>query len=410
MFEDLRAAVSAHGDEKKVEYLELIYDLIFVYIIGRNNSLLHHVESGFVSPGLFLVYVLCTLAIIQIWNFSTYYINMFGRNGVRDHVFLFINMYLLYYIGEGIRVHWAGFELQFSAAWALILINIGVQYLIELRNHRDEPDICRIIKRMAGILFGEAALVLLIIPTYRLGTPVFILAAILFGIAATFAVGRGSRTELLDFNHLSERAMLYVVFTFGEMIIITAAYFEGPLSLSSVYFSLMVFLIVVALFLSYELLYNRIIDREMKTTGLVYMLIHIFLIFAMNNLTTALEFMRNEQISLWPKTLFLVASFVLFYLCLIAMLRYAKRSMGLCWRFLLPILVLTALFAAAMLLLRGHMYLNIALSVLYVYAMFARIYIYSRFTEGDLDRHSNNIIYKNLVRCGCRDAEPEPEK
>ena len=25
--------------EKKVEYLELIYDLIFVFIIGRNNSL-----------------------------------------------------------------------------------------------------------------------------------------------------------------------------------------------------------------------------------------------------------------------------------------------------------------------------------------------------------------------------------
>lgn len=30
-------------EEKKVEYLELIYDLIFVYLIGRNNSLLHHV-------------------------------------------------------------------------------------------------------------------------------------------------------------------------------------------------------------------------------------------------------------------------------------------------------------------------------------------------------------------------------
>lgn len=28
-------------EEKKVEYIELIYDLIFVYIIGRNNSLLH---------------------------------------------------------------------------------------------------------------------------------------------------------------------------------------------------------------------------------------------------------------------------------------------------------------------------------------------------------------------------------
>ncbi len=38
--------VDLHGqrDEKKVEYLELIYDLIFVYLIGRNNSLLHYIE------------------------------------------------------------------------------------------------------------------------------------------------------------------------------------------------------------------------------------------------------------------------------------------------------------------------------------------------------------------------------
>lgn len=35
-------------EEKKVEYLELIYDLIFVYIIGRNNSLLHAAEGGFI--------------------------------------------------------------------------------------------------------------------------------------------------------------------------------------------------------------------------------------------------------------------------------------------------------------------------------------------------------------------------
>ena len=81
--------------EKKVEYLELIYDLIFVFIIGRNNSLLHHVDNGYVTQGNFLAYVLCTLAVIQIWNFTTFYINIYGRNGVRDHVFLFINMYLL---------------------------------------------------------------------------------------------------------------------------------------------------------------------------------------------------------------------------------------------------------------------------------------------------------------------------
>ena len=79
--------------EKKVEYAELVYDLIFVYIIGRNNALLHHTKGGYVTFGAFTMYVICTLAVIQIWNFTTYYINGYGRNSARDHVFLFSNMF-----------------------------------------------------------------------------------------------------------------------------------------------------------------------------------------------------------------------------------------------------------------------------------------------------------------------------
>ncbi|MBQ1715575.1 MAG: low temperature requirement protein A, partial [Firmicutes bacterium] len=128
-------AVNAEPKEKKVEYLELIYDLIFVYIVGRNNSLLQHIEGGFVSGGVFLGYLLGTLAIIQIWNFSTFYINHYGRNGVRDHVFLFLNMFLLYFMGEATDIAWQSTFYMYSASWALILINIGIQYLIEIRNH-----------------------------------------------------------------------------------------------------------------------------------------------------------------------------------------------------------------------------------------------------------------------------------
>ena len=50
--------------ERKVEYIELIYDLIFVYIIGRNNLLLHHTPGGFVSREAFISYIFCTLAVI----------------------------------------------------------------------------------------------------------------------------------------------------------------------------------------------------------------------------------------------------------------------------------------------------------------------------------------------------------
>lgn len=368
-------------EEKKVEYLELIYDLIFVYLIGRNNSLLHHVENGFVTGGVFLAYVLCTLAVIQIWNFSTFYINLYGHNGVREHVFLFINMYLLYHMADGISTAWQGSVYRFCIAWALILINTGVQYVIELRSHRAAPWELMQIRRKAAILFCEAGLVGVHMLVYRFTGVSIAYVPILFGIVATALSGRLNSLVPVDFAHLSERAMLYVVFTFGEMIIAIAAYFAGDLSPSSLYFSAMAFLIVVGLFLCYEMLYNHIIDREITTNGTAYMILHVFLIFALNNISVALEFMREEQIALTPKTLFLSGSFLLYFIFLFLLGLFAKRRCGFKPRFLALLAGIGLIFAALMLLLKGQMYANIAVSVVCTFVIFLLLYLRARKQE-----------------------------
>ena len=366
------------SEEKKVEYIELIYDLIFVYVIGRNSSLLQNVEGGFVSGRTFFIYVLCSLAVIQIWNYSTYYVNMFGRNSVRNYIMLFINMYLLYYMGEGTRVYWEYYQNQYHAAWGLILINLGIQYAIERRRYLDDPEALGTINSMMVTLFGEAAIVLAAIPLgTRAGLPL-VAAAIAYGLLTTWLLAHSRREARVDFPHLTERAMLYVVFTFGEMIIVIATYFEGALTFRNVYFSAMAFLIVVALFLCYGLLYDRILDRQMTTAGTGFMLLHIFLIFGLNCLTTSLQFMRDTTVAVWPKILMLTASFAVFFVCLFLLQIYAKPELKLCSRYLSPIIGITAAFVSFMILLRINMFLNILITVLYVFAVFFHIRSYSR--------------------------------
>lgn len=360
--------------EKKVEYLELIYDLIFVYIIGRNNSLLQRVEGGFVPLGVFFAYVLCTLAVIQIWNFSTFYINLYGRNGVRDHVFLFINMYLLYHMAYGISVQWQASFYRFCIAWALILINIGIQHIIELRNHRGAPWEEKQLKRNAVIILSEAALVLVHMLVYKLWGVSIAYVPILFGMAATALSGRINALVPVDFAHLTERAMLYVVFTFGEMIIAVAAYFGSDVTPNALYFSLMAFLIVVGLFLTYGVFYNRIINRGKATNGTGYMMLHVFLIFALNNISAALEFMREESVALMPKTLFLTGSFVLYFTFMFLLGIYAKRRCAFNVRFVLALILSAVCFVLLMLFFRSMMYVNIAVTVVYVFGIFLFVY------------------------------------
>lgn len=364
--------------EKKVEFLELVYDLIFVYIVGRNNALMHHVNNGFVTSGMFLAYVVCALAVIQIWNFTTFYINVYGRNSVRDHVFMFINMYLLYYIADGISVGWESTFYRFAIAWALILVNIAVQHLIELRNHKDSSWERLQLRRKAFIILGEAALIGVHILVYTFWGVSIAIVPILFGIVATILSGRLNSKVPIDFAHLSERAMLYVVFTFGEMIISVSSYFTGKLTPNGVYFSTMAFLIVVGLFLCYGTLYNRIIDKEAKTTGTTYMMIHVFLIFALNNITIALEFMRDEKIDLLQKTVLLVGSFILFFVFMFMTTRYARRSCSINLKFVLTLCLILLSFAVLMLVFKELMYVNIAVTAVYVYGIFLLLLLQSK--------------------------------
>ena len=366
--------------EKKVEYIELIYDLIFVYIIGRNNSLLQHFSGGFVRPGAFFAYVLTTLAVIQIWNYTTYYINIYGRHGIREHVFLFVNMFLLYFVAEGTRSDWQRFHAQYHIAWALILLNISLQYILEFRNHTDGSQNRSHTLRMALILLGEAGLAVSDIWVYRaFHTTWLSMAAILLSMAAVVLFGQRKSGSFVDFPHLSERAMLYVVFTFGEMIIGTASYFEGRFSVRSTYFALMAFLIVVGLFLSYGVFYDHIIDREKKTNGLEYMFLHIFIIFAMNNITNSLEFMQEEAVELLPKMAFLIGSFILYFGFLYALGRkHAKIKCRNYSHLCLTGAAAGAIFAAVMYLLRSSMMLNIALTVIFIFSMFIMIYRYGK--------------------------------
>ena len=373
-------------EEKKVEYIELIYDLVFVYMVGRNNALLSNFENGFVHPGAFLAYILCTFAVIQIWNFTTYYINMFGRNGVRDHICLFINMYLMYFIGQSTRADWEAFQTQYHIAWGLILVNIGVQYVIELRNHRSDPGTISLIRHRIMTLFLEAGLVFAAAFAGTAAGAVLSAAAVLSGIVLSVFGQKRDLTGYVDFSHLTERAMLYVVFTFGEMIIALAAYFagNGGFSWNTIYFSLMAFLIVTGLFLSYETFYDHLLDRERKDNGLRFILIHVFIIFVMNNITVSLEFMREEEIALLPKILMITFSIIGYFALLYSMAPYTKQRCRFNRRFILKMLIGAAAFAALMIVFRDIMAVNILLTAVYVFIVygFMRRARHGKETEG----------------------------
>ncbi len=368
-----------HNEEKKVEYLELVYDLIFVYLIGRNSSLISHVKDGFVRPELFGTYILCTLIIIQIWSYTTFYINRYGSNDRAEAVCIFINMYLLYYMADGTRVEWHRYFYRYNGAWALILVNITCLYLYKLRKTpEDAPWEAVQIKGTIFQLLIQIGILLISLPVYAMTGITLSPVAMIFGIVSTFFLAKINNLVAVDFAHLTERAMLYVVFTFGEMIIAISAYFQGGFGFRTIYFSVMAFLIVVGLFLSYGLMYDKLVNREMRTSGSGYMLIHVFLIFSLSNITIALEFMREPEVDILPKTVFMICSLMLYYIALLLTERYGKQRMKLTRKCFLILIAVFGGFTIFMMLFRQQMYINIALTVIFVFVIFGYLYCFWR--------------------------------
>lgn len=377
--------------EKKVEYIELIYDLIFVYIIGRNNSLIEHVSpGGFVEIETYIGYLMATLVVLTVWYHSTLLINRYGKNDAGQHVCLFVNMYLLYFMADSTSVHWQHFYVRYNLAWTLILLNLSFHYFLCLhkitREGKQDAEATQLVRTAEEEQIRHSIVSLLIqaliaaagIPGYFLtGLPLSLLA-----IPAGFlmdVIGRGHSSRVpVDFMHLTERVMLYIVFTFGEMVIAISGYFVGDFNFSTFWYSLCAFLIVAGLFVSYGFVYNRILDRETRAHETGYLILHIFMIIALNNLSTALQFMREASVADIPKNVFLTVSFLMYYLALFLMWIYARNRQKADVIFLVRLCIGSTVFAVLM----AHFYRNgmisIGVSVLYIYAMFALIHLFWR--------------------------------
>ena len=365
--------------EKKVQYIELVYDLIFVYIVSRNNHLLHHIDDGIISFAALITYIFATLIVLQIWFYTSLYVNRYAENGPKLYLGIFVNMLLLYFMSQGIKNNWKEYYAYFCGAWALILINLACLYISQYRATDPSKTAERNQIRYSILtLLIQAVLVLAAIPVYYwTGLPLSVFA-MLIGMIMAIAGANINRAFPVDFAHLTERVMLYVVFTFGEMVITVALYFEG-FSFNSIYFALGAFLIIVGLLTGYGLMYDAIIDKELITNGTSYMLLHIFLILALNNITAALEFMREDEVYPLYKTLFLTFSFVFYYVFLFIIgEKFSKSPYKPDLRYILESVGLMILFVVLMIVFYDNPYVNIAVTVVYVASVFVMLMLYRK--------------------------------
>lgn len=363
-------------EEKKVEYLELFYDLIFVYCISRLTVLLEPVTEHFTDFSAVPVYLCCFICILQCWVFTAILMNRYGYRQISDYVCIFINMFLLYLMADGITEDIEYGFIRFHVAWALLLLNLAVQFAWRKHRHEcmDGTD-DRIIRSYLIVLLVESALGFGCAAVYAKWGLMLTPVAFCYGLLACVLSHKVFALRPLHSGHFAERISLLIVVTFGEMIVGITSYFgQGD----SLFYAITVFLVVIGLFLLYFFDFYNLQDHSRIKSGIGFMFVHVPIILSLNNITVALSAMTNAESPLEAKSLYLAGSLVIYMLSLAALILYHKpeftqKSSHL----VLYLLADIAAFAAFLVLMVATHFrpdISVLLTVGYIYTTLALMY------------------------------------
>ena len=304
MFKKLYKAASG------VSNIELFYDLIFVYCISVITGVMHHPEGGFFGVWTFYEYAFTFLVVMQVWFFTTFLLNRYGDDSAGDNICLFVNMFLLYFLAACVdKMSVPTTFSTFNLLWAALIADILVHWVLKRLSFTNLDDEDRtVMNRTIAVLAIQIAIIVIaaFAPT-AVGNWASLLG-FLFGWLM-FIRGKRVAKEESRFDHLAERCSLLVIVTFGETIVAIATYMVPGAPLV---YPVFVFALVVGLFLVYFYEHDRMLDHHSTKSGIAYMIITVWIVFMVSNITVGLEYMPETDVARVSKSVYLMVALVLY--------------------------------------------------------------------------------------------------
>lgn len=316
---------------KKVELTELFYDLVYVYTISQLTSIIHHAHHGVVSPQSFFNFSVGLIVFVNSWMVQTVFTNRFGTNGLRNIIFMFLQMICLLVSSRAVAGDWETNFVWVFLPMAIISLLLLVQYIFEYFHASDVADKSFI--RQFFYILGARSLLLfmsLIFP-YEVGIWVafvgIVLTWLLPGLLSDPNRGFVSADlRPVNFPHLMERLSLLVIITFGELLIGISDHFSSE---NFSWQSLAIFMTATNLFMIYIVEVDHLLDVERKETGIRVIYSHYPILFGLSLITIALSSLGNSEINSFYTVLYFYGGLILFIIGLLQHNQYNRTGLEL---------------------------------------------------------------------------------
>ena len=306
--------------DKKVELIELFYDLIFVYAISRLTTLIREPVNGIMHP--FFVYLIISFVILQAWLYFTNYINRYGKWEKHDYILTVINMIAVIYIANTINTQWNQMVLPFNISMLVMFLTVIGLYYIHDRKQENKNNSAHNSIKIITIVCMVYVIALIALFSNSLRFAIWIDAvAVVIGAFLPFFLRGNFDKRIVNFPHLVERFELLTIITFGEAVVGMTYFFDiTSLNLRS----FLVFFIVLSMFAAYVIQIHRLMDHHREEMGFKLMFTHYFIIISINLITVVFELLHSGEFDPLFESIVMIISLIVFYISLMANKSYYK--------------------------------------------------------------------------------------
>lgn len=298
---------------KKVTWLELFYDLLFVAAVSKATHVLLHVEHGSISWEHMEKFIMIFIPIWWAWVGQTVYNNRFGQDSITHRIFMILQLFFVLIMTASLNIDFDAYYVSFFVGYIGLRGLTVVQYLLSAPKETAH-------KQETARFFGTYFWIGIVISSFSLFFDSWVRYLILYtGIAIDILVPLIGRKKLvitpIHTEHLLERFAQFTLILLGESVISMLSVLQSDhFTVSSVVFAALAFVLVIAIWWQYFENMEKRVDKSKQSAGQTIIYGHLFIYLSLSMLAASIQLLFLGQVDYIFVLCFTFASVFIYFL------------------------------------------------------------------------------------------------
>ena len=281
--------------EKKVTWLELFCDLLYVAAISKSTHVLLGVNEGELLFVYLLKFNLIFIPVWWAWVGQTMFVNRFGRDKLHDRFLLIFQMVFVLILISSLSVDFDRYYIPFLVGYIGVRAITAFQYLSVIRKEKSEQN------KAAHYLATRFWIGIFISTCSIFFSSWFKYIVLYLGIIVDIFIPLFGRKYLVkhpvNTTHLLERFGLLTLILLGESIISILSVLHPQLgNWKAIGYSVLSFSLIISFWWQYFDNLEKKIDKSVKTTGQIILYGHLFIYISLSMIAASIQLLFSREI------------------------------------------------------------------------------------------------------------------